>query len=439
MSRRSLYFVPALALALLAPAPAIAQTLALTGGTVHTVSGGVLPNATVLVRDGKIVQVGSGIAVPSDAKVFDCAGKHVYPGYVAANTVLGIVEINSVEGSNDTQEVGNINPNVRAEVEWNPDSDMLPVTRVNGVTSALVIPRGGVINGTSALMHLDGWTYEDMTVRAPVALHVQWPNMTPVRAFFITQTDEEQKKQRDERIDAIRRAFDDARAYWKAHDAERSPGVPRHDGDVKWDAMSRAIRGEIPVFFHADQLNQIQAALKFADEEKLKKIAIVGGQDAWRIADQLRARDIPVICGGTLAVPARRYESYDAAFTLPAKLQRAGVRFCITDGGGAFAAANARNLPYNAAMAASFGLPKDEALKAVTLYPAQILGAGDKLGSIEVGKLADLFIADGDPLEITTKIEQVFIGGKAIPMENRQTRLYEKYDHRPKGPKARKP
>ena len=308
------------------------------------------------------------------------------------------------------------------------------MARVNGLTSALIIPRGGAIAGTSALIHLDGWTWEDMSVRAPVALHVNWPAMSIVRSFFETRSEEEQKKAREEAVTSIRNAFDDARAYDAAVRAENTTGIPRHDRDVKWDAMVKAVRGELPVFFHASALNQIRAVLKFCDEQNLHNVGLVGGYDAWRVAAELKARDIAVICEPTLATPRRRWEPYDAAFSLPGKLASAGVRFCIADGGGTM---NARNLPYHASMAAAFGLDRDEALKAVTLYPAQILGAGDQLGSIETGKVADLVVTNGDLLEITTKVEQVYIAGKPSSMETRQTRLFHKYDGRPRGPKAR--
>lgn len=415
-----------------------AEVLALTGGTVHTVSGPVIPNGVVLVEGSKITAVGAGLSTPAGARVIDCTGKHVYPGFVHANTQIGLMEISTIQGADDTQETGNVNPNQRAEVMYNPDSDFIPVTRLNGVTTVLVIPGGGAIRGTSALMHLEGWTQEDITVRAPVALHVQWPNMSPVRAFFETRSDDEQAKARDAAIQAITDAFDEARVYDKARAAEGGAGVPKHDADARYDAMRRVVKGEVPVVFHADALAQLRAVIKFVDQQQLKKVVILGGYDAWRVADELKARDIAVIVAGVLAVPNRGYESYDEAFTVAAKLSKAGVRFCISDEGGGFAAANARNLPQNAAMAAAFGLDRDEALKSVTLYPAQILGAGDRLGSIEAGKIADLQITNGDALEVATRCEQTIIGGKLVTMESRQTRLFEKYDHRPRGPKARK-
>jgi imidazolonepropionase-like amidohydrolase len=434
--RNARFALAGLALLVLA-VPVRAQDLVLSGGTVHPVSGPAIPNGTVVVHGGKISAVGAAVSVPTGAKVVDCTGKHVYPGFVHANTALGLQEISTIQGADDTQESGDVNPNQRAEVMYNPDSDFLPVARLNGITTVLSIPGGGSVRGTSALMHLDGWTQEDITLRAPAALHVQWPNMTPIRAFFEMRSDEEQMKARDAAVRVITDAFDDARAYWKARDAESGAGVPKHDGDVRWDAMRRALKGEIPVAFHCDALNQIRAVLKFCDEQKLTNVILIGGYDSWRVAEELKRRDIAVIVAGVLATPNRPYEPYDQAFTVAGKLSKAGVRFCIADEGGGGGTMNARNLPQHAAMAAAFGLSRDEALKAVTLYPAQILGVGAKVGSIEPGKLGDLQITDGDPLEVTTHCEQVIIQGKLMPMESRQTRLFKKYDARPRGPKAR--
>jgi imidazolonepropionase-like amidohydrolase len=274
-----------------------------------------------------------------------------------------------------------------------------------------------------------------MTLAKPVGLHVNWPGMTIVHAWYETRSDEDQRRARDQAVLAIHDAFEDGRAYWRARDAEGKTGIPRHDRDVKWDAMGRALRGEIPVMFHCGALNQIRAVLKFADEQQLRNVILVGGYDAWKVADELKARNIAVISASPEALPSRSYEPYDQGMGLAAKLQAAGVRFCISDGGGS---TNARNLPYEAAMAAAFGLPRDEALKAITLYPAQILGVGDRLGSIEPGKIADVIVTTGDPLEITTQVEQVYINGRATSMETRHTRLFKKYDARPRGALARK-
>jgi imidazolonepropionase-like amidohydrolase len=275
-----------------------------------------------------------------------------------------------------------------------------------------------------------------MTIQAPVALHIRWPAMSIVHAWYVTESDEDQRKNREKNLKQIRDAFGDARAYWKAHEAEGVDGVPRHDRDVKWDAMVKALKGEIPVVIECTALNQMDAALRFCDEQGLKKVIFMGGTDADKIADELKARDIAVICDGTLQLPRRSWEPYDQEMNLPARLWKAGVRFCLSDGGSD--GANTRNLPYQASFAVAYGLPRDEALKSVTLYAAQVLGVGDRLGSIDAGKIADLMVTNGDPLEESTQVEQVYINGKAVSMETRQTRLFHKYDQRPRGPRARK-
>lgn len=406
------------------PAPPQERPIALVGGTVHTVTGETLENGTVLFENGKITAVGTEVELPEDVEIMRIAGQHVYPGLIAATSILGLVEIGAVRATRDFAEVGEITPNVRAEVAVNPDSELLPVTRANGVTLAHTLPVGGLMSGTSALIMLDGWTWEQMSLKAPVGLHVWWPRMGVRRGWWVRQSEEEQLKERDEHIKKIRQAFADARAYMKAKEAEESKGVPYHETDLRWEAMIPALKKEMPVFLHAEEIRQIQAAVDWALEEDLD-VVLVGGRDAWRVTDLLKRHDIPVIVDDIHTLPMRRWEAYDTPFTNPLKLYEAGVKFCIS--GGVREASNARNLPYHAAMAAAYGLPREEALKAITIHAAEILGVGDQVGSIEVGKDATLIVSTGDPLEITTRVETAFIQGRNIDLSSRHTQLYHKY------------
>ncbi|RMD90930.1 MAG: hypothetical protein D6813_08430 [Calditrichaeota bacterium] len=408
------------------PAAKQDHPIALVNGTVHTVSGAVIENGTVLFVDGKIQAVGTNVELPPATETIDVTGKHIYPAMIAANTALGLVEINAVRATRDFAEVGDIKPNVRAEVALNPDSELLPVTRANGVALAQSVPLGGLISGTSALIMLDGWTWEEMTLKAPMGVHVRWPYMAPIRSPFVRRSVEEQLKERDKQLRKIREAFAEARAYMKAKEAEKQKGVPYHDTDLRWEAMIPVLKKEIPVFVHANEIRQIEAAIDWAGSEDINMV-LVGGMDAWRVADELKAKNIPVILGGVHNLPMRRWEPYDTPFTVAKKLYEAGVKFCIGSTGSPFEAPNTRNLPYHAATAAAYGLPKEEALKAVTLYPAEILGVADRVGSIDVGKDATLIVTDGDPLEIRTHVEMEFIQGRKIDLESKHTQLYTKY------------
>ncbi|MEZ4650966.1 MAG: amidohydrolase family protein [Candidatus Eisenbacteria bacterium] len=400
-----------------------------TGGTIHTVSGDVIENGTVIARDGVIEAVGQGLTIPSTANVIDFSGKELYPGLFSAHTALGLVEIGSVRQSTDHTEVGTYNPNVRAEVALNPDSEMLPVTRANGILTALTVPRGGRISGTSAVIQLDGWTWESLTVKAPVGFHVNWPGVritkAPGGAPNVKSIDEQAQARRDA-LAELNIQFDEARAYVRARGSAGLAGVPKPDPDPRLEAYVPVLRGDLPVIIRADDAAQIVSALDWARDQGLRMI-LLGGRDAPLVADRLVEQEVPVIVTSTLAIPARDYEPYDYRYTLPERLRAAGVEFCIASEGGA---AHERRLPYHAAMAWSYGLPHDEAVRAITLYPAQILGMGDRLGSIEVGKDATLIVTDGDPLEIRTHVERAFIAGREISLESRHTRLYEKYRQR---------
>jgi imidazolonepropionase-like amidohydrolase len=405
------------------PAAKQKKPIALIGGTIHTVSGGVLENATIVFDKGKITAIGTNVIIPADAERIDISGKNVYPGLIDSHSDIGLVEIGSVRGSTDVAETGLINPNVRTEVAVNPESELIPVARSNGVAIVATVPSGGLISGLAAALMLDGWTTEDLTLKGGLGLIVNWPTMVYTQPRFGRQTKEEWQKQRDERLKALRDAFADARAYMVAKLAEKQTGIPYHDTDPRWQAMIPVLEGRIPVFVEANELSQIQAAITWAEQEKVK-LVIVGGRDAWLVREQLKAKDIPVIVTNLQSAPSRQWQGYDQVFTLPVRLHDAGIRFCITgDGDASFS----RNTAYVAANAAAYGLPKDEALKSVTLYAAQILGIADKVGSLEVGKDATLIVTNGDPLELPTVTERMFIRGKKIDLRNKHQQLYEKY------------
>jgi imidazolonepropionase-like amidohydrolase len=405
------------------PAPPQAQPIAITNATIHTVSGAVIERGIILFDKGKITAIGTDVKLPSGTKTIDAGGHHVYPGMIDARTVLGLTEIGAVRMTNDISEAGDINPNIRAEVAMNPESELIPVTRANGVTMAVTMPSGGLLPGSAALITLDGWTWEDMTYKAPIGMVVGWPAMTITHAWWERRSDEEQKKDRDKAITELKKAFKEARAYLKAKSAENNNAIPYHKTDIRWEALKPVFNKEIPVLVDAEEIQQIEAAVAWAEQEDIK-LVILGGYDSWRAADLLKAKNIPVIVNPTMRLPWRRWEQYDMGQSLPKKLYDAGVKFCIAGEAGA---SNERNLPYHAAMAAGHGLPKDEALKSVTLYPAQILGVADRVGSLEVGKDATLIITTGDPLEISSNVEMEFIQGKQVQLTSRHTSLYEKY------------
>ena len=409
-----------------------AETFLLTGATVHTVSGATHSPGQVLVKDGKIAGVGVSLGA-TGVKTVDLKGLHLFPGLIVASSSLGLVEISAVRATLDTTEVGAYTPEVQAWVSVNPDSELLPVARANGISHFLAVPLGGVVSGQSGLLALSGWNHEDMTVKQPVALHITWPSMNISvgaegrggRRGGAGGSADEQARQRQKRIKELDDFFEEARAYGKAR-----PGATDPNFSPAWEAMQPVVRGEIPVMIHADELRQIKAAVAWAGTQKLK-IILSGGRDAWLVASRLAKEKIPVIYEHVFTQPVRDTDSYDAHFKAPSVLHRAGVRVVFNEGTGGRAASDARNLPYAAAQAAAFSLPADEALKGITLYPAEVLGVSERLGSIEVGKEGTLFAADEDILDLRANVKRMWIAGREVSLESRHTRLYQKYRNRP--------
>ena len=405
------------------PARTQDHPVAITGGAIHPVSGPVIERGTVLFDKGKIVAVGSDVPLPPNTEVIHAEGKNVYPGLISSATTIGLTEIESVKGSVDVSETGTINPNIRAEVAVNPESELIPVARANGITLVAATPEGTMVAGTSAMIMLDGWTWEDMTLKAPLAMNLTWPEMTIQHGWWVRQSEDEQIKEREAHLKELANAFRDARAYMVAKKAESEKSLPYHNVDVRWEAMIPVLEGALPLVVWADEVQQIESAVAWAERENIR-IIIGGGHDAWRVADLLKSRGIAVLAGGLHRLPDRRFEEYDEPERLPAKLYNAGVLFAIISQD---EATLERNLPYQASRAAAFGLPKEEALKALTLSPAKIFGIADRVGSLEPGKDATLIVTTGDPLEIRSDVVLEFIQGKKIDLSSRHTRLYEKY------------
>lgn len=408
---------------------------AIKNARIVTVSGPVIETGTIVMRDGKIEAVGANATAPAGAQEVDARGLTVYPGLIDLGTALGLVEIETgAPGTVDLAEIGDMNPNAQAIFGINPYSAHVTVTRANGITTVLSSPRGGIISGQAALINLDGTTPREMAVTPLAALVITFPRASSAGRREFASTPEaaasnlnEAITTRDRQIEQLRKLMRDAEAYGKAQDAyARDKSLPRPDQNVVLASLVPYVRGERPVVMRADREVEIRAAVRFADELRMHPI-ILGGNDAWKIAAFLRERNVPVILTGVLDLPNREDDYYDQLYSNAARLQQAGVRFCISTGD---TGAQVRDLPYQAGMAAAFGLPRDEALKAVTLYPAQIIGAADRLGSIEPGKLANLVITDGDILEARTHIRQLFIAGRNVPITNRQTELYEQFKNR---------
>ncbi|MFT7630802.1 MAG: imidazolonepropionase-like amidohydrolase, partial [Mariniblastus sp.] len=297
----------------------------------------------------------------------------------------------------------------------------------NGVLFALTAPTGGLISGKSAVIQLDGWTYEDMSIKAEAAMHVNWPSqyISPRRRSRMTKDEiEKAEKQQQENLRNIRDLVAQARLY---NEAKGSDDV-RQKYDARLEAMIDVVEGNLPMMIRANRAADIQSAVAFADEQTIK-IIILGGYDAEECAELLKQHNVPVIISAVYRSPQRRDDGYDKSYTLPARLKKAGVRFCIS-GTDRSETWNARTLPYHAGTAVGFGLTEEDAIKSITLYPAQILGVDDKIGSLEVGKHASMIVTDGSPLETTTQVEMAFLAGRKVDLSNRQKRLYKKYDQR---------
>lgn len=412
-----------------------ASAYALTGGRIHTLAGETIERGTVVIRDGLVEAVGADVRAPDDARRIDVSGLHVYPGMFDAITRLGLTEIGAVDVTNDMQELGRYNPHLTAATAVHPASEHIPVTRANGITHALSAPSGGVVSGRASLIHLDGWTVEEMLGVEAAAMVISFPTIQTREFNF--QTFEVEERPFEEAREAFEEEVAELDEWMEAasHYAHaRAEGGDRVARDLRLEALARVVSGEMPAVIQADSERDIRNAIDFAERHGIRMILSGsgggfsgGGQEAWKVADLLAEKEIPVILAPTQRTPDTRDAPYDEPYAAPGKLHEAGVRFAFATS----SSSSARTLPYEAGMAVPYGLPREEALKAITLYPAQIFGVDDRLGSIEAGKIANLFVTDGDPLEITTRVEHLFIQGRPTSTDNKHRQLYERYRARP--------
>ena len=416
---------------------------------VYPVTSAPVKGVSVLIQDGKIADIGPKVVATKGVKIIEGKGLRVYPGMIDSGTELGLSEVSAVRETVDTGELGEFMPQLRALVAVNPESEHFGVVRVNGITSVMTFPasggRGGgggrfgggeaqLISGQAALIHTDGWTWEDMEINRSAALHVLFPQIAgrggrgggggapdavdilgaAAGAGSYTQA----RRTYEQQLAKLNEFFDEARRYQKAR-AANTPGFVR---DLKMEAMMPVLERKVTVAVSAGRASSIHDAIAFAEKQNIK-IVILQPRELGKAAAELKAKNVPVILGRVLALPEAEDTPYDGAFTLPAEAYKAGVKFAF----GTFNNEFVRNLPYQAATAIAFGLPADEALKAVTINAAEIWGVSDKLGSIDKGKIADLVVTDGDILEIQTQVKHLIIRGTEVSLANKQTKLNDKY------------
>jgi imidazolonepropionase-like amidohydrolase len=427
----------------LSPSNAHAQsqasaTYAITHAKIFTLAGWTIDDGTLIIRDGKIAAVGAQVPVPQSAQVIDAKGLQVYPGLFDPITQMGLREIGAVGATVDSTETGNYNPDVVAATAVSPSSEHIPVTRAAGITEVLAVPASGgldssgplgVIGGQASAIHLAGWTIDEMLLKKSAAMVVNWPAIETQTFDFstfsrkekpFTEAKQEYDKQVNELADWIERGRHYAQALEKGSPA-------KFDRDVKLEALVPVVRGELPLLIFADRAREIRNAVDFCEKQKLKMI-LAGGAEAYKVKDLLRSKSVPVILQPVLTLPLDEDDPYDRLLSQPAELAAADVKFAFASFDNSFS----RRLGQNAANAVAHGLPYEEALKAVTLYPAQIFGLADQVGTIESGKIANVIVTNGDPLELTTEVRYLFIRGQPISTDNRHQALYDKYSKRPK-------
>lgn len=403
-------------------------TFLLKNGTLVTVTNGT-KKADLLIKNGKIAQIGDELTAGSGTEVVDCTNKFIYPGFIDSGCNLGLSEVGSVALTQDYNEIGSFTPHMQALTAVNPNAVAIPVTRVNGITSVFTKPSGGRFPGTGSLISLHGYTPEQMHTGFSAVI-MNYPS-TGKRGRWDRRSAEDIKKENEKAAKEMKDTWAKALLYAKIDSAGKASNKSKQGYNPGMDAIVEVVNREAPVIIEVNKANDIKSAIKWATEHKLKAI-ISGAADGWRVTKELKESGFPVITGPVLATPSRQSDSYDSPYSNAAKMHKAGIKVAIRTND----TENVRNLPYQAGFAATYGLGIEEALKSVTINPAEIFGMADKYGSLEEGKMASLFVSDGDPFETKTQIVQLFINGWNVPIESRHTLLYDEFLDRSPGLKS---
>ncbi len=405
------------------PAPGAPQEkpIVLLGATAHLGNGEVIEKAAVAFADGKLTEVVAEDAFTGDLSQYEAVrldGKHIYPGFIIPSTDLGLVEIAAVRATVDNDETGGVNPNVRSIISYNTDSELIPTMRFNGILMAQTTPQGGLVSGSSSVVQLDAWNWEDAAVKMDDAIHLNWPSRFRNSYDWNTGTVNRTKNtQYEETVRALEQAFEDTKAY-------KAAGTPAKE-NLKMEAMLGLLEGTKALHIHVDEAREIVESVKFAQKHGVAHIVVVGAEDAYHVRDFLKENEIPVVVADVHRLPGRRHEDYDLPYRLPAMLHKAGITVALSYDG----VSNARNLPFYAGTTATHGdLDREEALQLITSNAAKILRIDGQYGTLEKGKSATLFVSSGDALDMLgNNMEHIFIDGRAVTIPAMQQRLYEKY------------
>jgi len=410
------------------PAPKQTKSILITGLTIHVGNGTVIENALLGFKDGKIdlAMDGSNVRFKQDALKYDTTialnGAQVYPGFFAPNSTLGLNEVDAVRATNDFNDVAGYNPHIRALIAFNSDSKIIPTVRTNGVLFSQATPRGGVISGTSSIMALDGWNWEDASVKKDDGVHVNFPRTMQMNGWWAEPQPATANKKYDEQLNELKKFFADAKAY--------STETNQEEKNLRFEAMRGVFDGSKNLYLHADDEKDIIAAINFAKQFDVKKMVVVGGAESWRVTKMLKQNNIPVMVNRVHSLPQRQQDDVDLPYKLPYLLQKDSVLFCLQNEGD-MEGMNARNIPFLAGTARAYGLTNEQAIAALTFNTAKILGIDQQTGTVETGKDASFFISTGDALDMKTNcVILAFINGRQIALTNLQQELYKKYQHK---------